>query len=623
MRRHLQAVVAALLLAASASAQESSVEAPSGEAFLRRAKEAAGGSAWDDKRALRSELEVKASGLAGQAEAWEDLATGRAATSFKLGPVSGAMGFDGERVWSLDDSGEVHATDAREDLETAANEAYLRVLGHFFPERWPATLEPLRRETPEGAAFEVLPVTPRGGRKLELWFDAATLLLSRIVDRGPTRVQTTWWSDFREVAGVKLPFAQRTSTGDPAFDQETVVTKAEFLPSIEPARLAMPASKADDVTIAGEASTVTLPFELINNHVYITARFNGGEPRRVMVDTGGANLLTEDAAKALGITGQGAIEARGGGEGKTTAQIARLESLAIGPITLRSQVFYVFPIDYLKSVEGVDFAGLVGFEVFKRFVVTLDYAGRRLTITRPEAFTYRGSAKPLPFTFDQHTPQIEGRLDGLPGLFTLDTGSRASLTVNSPFAAEHGLAAKYGATLRALTGWGVGGGVESLVARAGELAIGPVDNAVTVPRLVIDLAQTEAGAFANPGLAGNIGGGVLKRFTVTFDYGRKLLYLEPNASFDKEDPFDRAGLWLNQVAEGLRVELVVAAGPAAEAGLVVGDVVTEVRSHRTSSSSLVEVRQMLRTHPPGTELRFAYRRAGQARVTNLVLRDLI
>ncbi len=52
-----------------------------------------------------------------------------------------------------------------------------------------------------------------------------------------------------------------------------------------------------------------------------------------------------------------------------------------------------------------------------------------------------------------------------------------------------------------------------------------------VPAPVIDVALVEKGAFADPYLAGNVGGGVLKRFTVTFDYGQQKLIFEPNESY--------------------------------------------------------------------------------------------
>ncbi len=607
-----------LLLAGGFAAQ---AEEPA--AFLARAKEAAGGAAWNEKRALHTVVAVTAASMSGEAEAWDDLATGRSTTRFTLGPVSGAMGFDGERSWSMDPAGETHTNDGREELETAANDAYLRSLAHFFPERWPASYEPLRSESEGGASYQVVAVTPKGGRRLELWFDTGSLLLTRIVDRGVTRLQVTTLSDYREVEGVKVAFSQRSSTGNKDFDQSTTVTRLEFPAAVESSRFEMPTSRAHDVTIAGGQTSVTLPLELVNNHLYITARFNGGEPRRVMVDTGGVNLLTQDAAAALGLASQGAVEARGSGEGTTKAGVTKVNTLQLGPIEIKDPIFFVFPIDYMKSVEGLDFAGLVGFEIFKRFVVTIDYAGRRLTLTRPEAFAYTGKARPLPFTFAERTPQIEARLDGATGLFTLDTGSRSSLTINGPFAAQHGLAAKYGAKTLALTGWGVGGGVKSLVARGKELSIGPPELAVPVPGLVVDLAQTTAGAFANPHLAGNIGGGVLKRFTVTFDYGKKLLYLEPNANFDKVDPFDQAGLWLNLVAEGFRIEDVVVGSPAAEAGLRLGDLVTGINGRPASSWRLSELRQFLRSRSEGTEVLLSIKRGEDSRQVLIKPRELI
>src|SRR5262249_8578605 len=145
------------------------------------------------------------------------------------------------------------------------------------------------------------------------------------------------------------------------------------------------------------------------------------------------------------------------------------------------------------------------------------------------------------------------------------------LTLNRPFAEEHGLRAKYGARVEAMSGWGVGGGVRSVLARAGVLQIGGLQ--VTAP--VVDIVVSEKGSFNNLYQARNIGGGLLKRFTVTFGYGRKRLIFEPAAASGPPDPRDRSGLWINRGtgATGFEVKDVVAGGPGAEAGLKVGDVI--------------------------------------------------
>lgn len=609
-----------LLVALAPAAARETPAAPDPRELLAQAKEAAGGAAWDDVRAIHTRIEVAAGGLEGTGEVWEDVRSGRYASTFQLGPISGAAGFDGASVWSRDSSGEVHVTDSQEDREEAANQAYFRCLGHLYPERWPAEVAYARRESEGERSFHVLTLHPEGGRSFELWLDAATLLPDRIVDQGGLDTWTTTFSDYRSVESLRIPFSQRSSNGTEQYDQVTRTVQVEIDPEIAAGTFDVPESQAADFEIAGGATATTLPFELLNNHIYVEARVNGQGPLRFLVDTGGANVLTPAAAGALGIAAEGTFEARGVGAESQNVGMAKVAELAVGDVRLSDQVFFVLPLANMEEVEGVEFAGLVGFEVFKRFVVTLDYGGRHLTLTRPEAFTYKGSGVVVPFTFNGHTPQVEAELDGITGQFTVDTGSRAVLTLNAPFVAEHGLREKYGAHTEALTGWGVGGGVRAYPARGGSFRLGEVE----IPDILLDLFVGEEGAFADRYVAGNIGGGVLKQFTVTFDYGRKQMILEPGAACCAPEGYDRAGLWINRAEGGFRVEDVTAGGPAAEAALAAGDLITAVDGRAAAELSLSAVRQRFRSEPPGTRVHLTVRNeAGEAREVELTLRKLI
>mgnify|MGYP001342019975 CR=1 FL=1 len=161
--------------------------------------------------------------------------------------------------------------------------------------------------------------------------------------------------------------------------------------------------------------------------------------------------------------------------------------------------------------------------------------------------------------------------------------------------------------------------MRSAITRVKVLKLGEV----AVPAPVTDIALTEKGAFANPYLAGNVGGGVLKRFDVTFDYGKQRLLLQPNASFSGPDVYDRSGLWLNREGEGLQVKDVVAGSPAAEAALKVGDTIVAIDGESGDKVLLPEVRARFKTSPPGTKVRLTLKAGGETREVVLVLRDLV
>lgn len=506
--------------------------------ILARAKQASGGEAWDAIRSTHTRAKVKVGGLEGTAEEWEDTRTGRFAGRFQLGVVSGAHGFDGTTLWTQDSSKQVKAEEGGNEREGGANQAYRGSLAFWFPERWLAGLEFAGRQEEGGRKFLVVRITPEGGRPFDIWVDEATHLFDRVVEKEALATQTTFYSDYREVAGVKVPFASRTTTGESKYDQHAAVEQVELNVAIEEAMFRMPEAPPPDFAIPGGKTATRVPFELLNNHIYVHVKLNGRGLYRMLCDTGGANIVTPALAGELGLKTEGTFEGRGVGEKSEDVAVTRVESLEVGEATIANQVFGVFPLATMEQVEGVRFGGLIGYEVFKRFVVKVDYEKSQLTLTLPAAFAYDGSGTVVPFKFKGHIPQVDGEIDGIPGTFDIDTGSRGSLDLLGPFAEKHDLKAKYGARLEAVTGWGVGGPSRSLVIRAKTLRLG----SVTVANLVAEISLQKKGAFTDPYVAGNVGAGVLKRFNIIFDYGRQQLVFERNANDGTPDDFDRAGL---------------------------------------------------------------------------------
>jgi len=592
---------------------------PCAQDVLAKSKQAMGGPAWDAIRTTYSAGKITTSGLSGPAESWEDNLTGRYLEKYQLGPTSGADGFDGKQVWSQDSSGEPRAEGAENARQGAADEAYRNAMAYWYPDRWPAQIECLGEKQEQGKTFQVLRITPQGGRPFDVWIDATTFLFDHTVEKTDIETRTTYFSDYRTVQGVKVPYAVRSTNGEEKYDQFFALEKVEFNVPIEEARFRMPQPPPPDFSLAGGKSSTAVPFELLNNHIYLEVKLNGKGPFRMLCDTGGANIITPTLARELNLKSEGAFEGRGVGEKSEDVGVVKMQSLTVGDATLANQVFAVFSMETFSEVEGVHINGLIGYEVFRRFVAKVDYEHHVITLTLPSAFTYKGQGTVVPFQFNAHIPQVDGALDGIEGKFDIDTGSRASLTVMGPFAEKHELAAHYGAKLEAVTGWGVGGAARGLVTRAKVLRLGKVE----VHSPVTELSLQKKGAFINPYVAGNVGAGVLKRFNITFDYAHQQLIFEPNANYDKPDVFDRSGMWLNVSGSTFEVMDVIAGGPAAAAGLKVGDKILAIDGHPAAKLSLPAVRQQFKTEPPGTKVRLGIQSGAQTRDTDLVLKDLV
>ena len=78
---------------------------PDPAAILAAAKAATGGAAWDAHTLQHTLVAILAGGLNGEVERWSEMTTGRSYLRFMLGPMSGAMGYDGTVSWSQDPAG--------------------------------------------------------------------------------------------------------------------------------------------------------------------------------------------------------------------------------------------------------------------------------------------------------------------------------------------------------------------------------------------------------------------------------------------------------------------------------------------------------------------------------------
>lgn len=379
---------------------------------------------------------------------------------------------------------------------------------------------------------------------------------------------------------------------------------------------------APEYVIAGGKASTTMPFELIGNHIYVRALLNGKGPYYFALDSGAYDFVTPEIAEVLGLKPETQTFKRPDGREQHSQKWPPLASVQFGDVTLRDARFTVVPFVEHDQVEGVTpFGGLLGYELFKAFVVRIDYGRRLLTFTDPARFEASPAAAVLPLTFQGHIPQVLAQIDGAQARFNVDTGDRRLLALFRDFVARNGLRAKYPPKVRAMTGWGIGGPVRSDLSRADRLTLG----GFTVTRPVVEMDLPEGGAFDFRNTAGNIGADILRQFTVTFDYSRARMFLENGGEFGRPITFDRAGLWLNQEGKDFVVIGVAPDGPAAQAGIGVGDTVTLVDGQPSARLSLPSVRQKLRDGLPGTRVPMTVMPKGsdQNRVVVVTLRDLV
>lgn len=280
---------------------------------------------------------------------------------------------------------------------------------------------------------------------------------------------------------------------------------------------AFPTSLLSNASIKDRDST-SLPFDSANNLIVIKATLNGKGPFRFLLDTGASHhVMKPEIAQALGlkVTDSGELDA--GGRGRVRAGSVWVSKLQVGGLTLEKQQFVVASLP-----SSYPFEGFLGAELFKRFVVTIDFKQSLITLAQPNAFRYRGKGVSLPIKFYEGLiPQVKGEVDDLAGWFKIDTGYNGSLALFGKFIDENRLLAKYPPKTSAPSGFTLTGEVgDAPTTQVRRFKLGNL----TLQDVLTSFFLEKEGS--NSVFAGALGTVLLRQFKVIIDYKRQRIILE-------------------------------------------------------------------------------------------------
>jgi len=351
---------------------------------------------------------------------------------------------------------------------------------------------------------------------------------------------------------------------------------------------------------AGKKS-LAIPFTLNSGHVLLRGRVGKRDSATFVLDSGASSCaIDEGAARRMGLKVKAGGESHGAGGTVATGHIMGA-TLALPGLTVSDKGMTTLPLAGLSAASGVAIDGIIGRPLFESCVVRLDYEHGRMDVFDARHWKYSGGAEVLPLTFEEGVPYTTAQVT-LPGRAPvtgrshLDIGASTALILTPEFLAREHVTPSAGSTIEIVTG-GIGGPRPADLGRIPRLSLGQVafDSVVTVFR------RPGPGSISAEGTQGNIGSGILSRFTVTFDYMHRIVILEPNGRFG--DPFehDKSGLGLRtRGASYDTVEVVwrLANSPASEAGVEVGDLVESVDGTPVNTIGLEAIRARLRRAGP-------------------------
>ncbi|MEM9831994.1 MAG: PDZ domain-containing protein [Bacteroidota bacterium] len=368
------------------------------------------------------------------------------------------------------------------------------------------------------------------------------------------------------------------------------------------------------------AKRVSIPFELQSNLIIIPVRINDGEELKFILDTG---VRTAILTNGLYVEGVPSVNDRmislmgAGNAGEISAYVSNGISFALPEgVAAEGNAMLVLKEDYLRldSYLGTHVHGILGYEIFSRFVVEIDYIKHEVILHKPGSFKPSRRFTKIPITVEDTKPYVNGVQLSINDSTTInaklmiDTGASHALMLNMESNDSIVVPERH---LSGYLGRGLSGDIYGHMARVSQINI----DDYSLEEVVSSFPEEEAFLQAVRNRAnhhGNMGGSALKRFRVIFDYANETMYLQKNRNYRRPFDYNMSGIELITVGpllETFLVSKVIKGSPAQRAGIQEGDMVLSVNGLRFPELNL-GLFSTIMSRRPGKRIRMKIYRNG-------------
>jgi len=395
----------------------------------------------------------------------------------------------------------------------------------------------------------------------------------------------------------------------------------------------------DKFRIAHDQNSHSASFKLIHNIIILPIEVNGSE-LNFLLDTGVANsiMFNLSAEDSLRLRDREKIRLRGLGEGGYIDAIrSSNNTFKFGKVVNTNHMIYLIPGNEfeLSSHMGIDINGIIGGDLFRDFIVDINYTTKRIKFNKPESYFYKKCKKCQTFDleFYKEKPYLNIIVQSdneqpIPVKLLIDSGGGDTLWLFDKSSDDIEIPER---NFEDYLGRGLSGNIYGKRSKIGKIEIGDFifnDANVAYP----DSSSIEK-AYQHAERNGSLASEILKRFRLIIDYpNKKITFAKKSKYFNDAFLYNMSGIELsysgsmlvkerdNSVplgvfndAESTTIELVYKYvyafkqsfeivhlrkdSPAHKAGLQIKDVILQINGKPAYDHKLEEIIHILSTKP--------------------------
>lgn len=252
------------------------------------------------------------------------------------------------------------------------------------------------------------------------------------------------------------------------------------------------------------------------------------------------------------------------------------QQLKFPGLIIDSLDFHINDYAILTAVYGERIDGIIGYSVFNRYIIKLDYDSLKVSFWTKGTIRYPRGGYLLKPTINMLVAQnLRVRdVEAVNSRFLYDMGAGVCMLLTRDFIADSNFIDKKRKRF-VKEGEGLGGKIDMELTIIKEVKVGPYK----FRNVPIYIFEDENNVTNYPYMGGLLGNDILRRFNVIVNYSRNDIYITPNSHFLEPFDYSYSGIELYLINGLIIVGDVAKGSPAEASGIKEGDQVLAVNKN--------------------------------------------